>query len=110
MDLIGPLPTTEEGNKYILVFIDALTKWSEAVPIVKTDSGIIAKHLYEHIICRHGTPENIITDSAKKFTATVLTEVCKILRINKIPPAKLIKSTRLLALTLIPQQPLDYLS
>ena len=58
MDLIGPLPTTEVGNKYILVFIDALTKWSEAVPII----GIIAKHLYEHIICRHGTPENIITD------------------------------------------------
>ena len=80
MDLIGPLPTTEVGNKYILVFIDALTKWSEAVPII----GIIAKHLYEHIICRHGTPENIITDSAKNFTATVLTEVCKILRIDKI--------------------------
>ena len=26
----------------------------------------------------------IITDSAKNFTATVLTEVCKILRIDKI--------------------------
>lgn len=30
VDIVGPLPETDEGNKYILVFTDYLTKWPEA--------------------------------------------------------------------------------
>ena len=33
VDLIGPLPITERGNRYIIVFIDYFTKWVEIVPI-----------------------------------------------------------------------------
>lgn len=32
MDLIGPLPTTSQGNKYILVLTDHFSKWVEAYP------------------------------------------------------------------------------
>src|SRR5687767_9285526 len=30
LDFVGPLPRTKEGNKYILVMTDYLTKWPEA--------------------------------------------------------------------------------
>ena len=30
MDVVGPLPTTDLGNKYIKVFSDYLTKWPDA--------------------------------------------------------------------------------
>ena len=30
LDFVGPLPATENGNKYIIVAIDYLTKWPEA--------------------------------------------------------------------------------
>ena len=45
----------------------------------------MAKHLYSEIICRHGTPEVIITDNASNFTSKMLTEVCKILNISLKP-------------------------
>ncbi|OWY95072.1 hypothetical protein PHMEG_00035026, partial [Phytophthora megakarya] len=33
VDAIGPLPTTDKGNKYILVFVDYFTRWAEAFAI-----------------------------------------------------------------------------
>ena len=33
MDILGPLPETEQQNKYILVISDYFTKWTESFPI-----------------------------------------------------------------------------
>ena len=33
LDVLGPLPLTESGNKYIVVIADYFTKWVEALPI-----------------------------------------------------------------------------
>ena len=85
MDLVGPLPKTDLGNTHILVFIDYLTKWTEAIPLSQTDAPEVAKQLYSEIICRHGTPEIIITDNASNFTSKLMTEVCKILKISLQP-------------------------
>ena len=32
MDFLGPLTTTDDGNKHILVFTDYRTRWVEALP------------------------------------------------------------------------------
>ena len=33
VDILGPLPVTEKGNKYILVVSDYFTRWVEAYPM-----------------------------------------------------------------------------
>ena len=33
MDLIGPLPETPRGNKYIVILTDYFSKWAEAAPL-----------------------------------------------------------------------------
>ena len=35
LDLVGPLPRTKTGNKFIIILMDYLTKWIEAVKIFK---------------------------------------------------------------------------
>jgi hypothetical protein len=33
VDILGPLPRTNKGNRYLLVVGDYFSKWSEAIPI-----------------------------------------------------------------------------
>ena len=33
IDLTGPLPTTVNGNKYVVTLVDYFSKWPEAVPL-----------------------------------------------------------------------------
>ncbi len=41
MDLIGPMPVTPRGNKYIITLTDYFSKWAEAAPLTdKTAIGV----------------------------------------------------------------------
>ncbi|CAB4418804.1 unnamed protein product [Rhizophagus irregularis] len=64
IDVIGPLPRTEEGNKYIVVAIDFFTKWPEAKAIKEANAKEISKFIYEEIICH---PEKIFMDNGSEF-------------------------------------------
>ena len=59
---MGPLPTTEKGNKYILVVTDMFSKWVEAFALKDTTSSTLAKILVDEIICRYGVPVSIHSD------------------------------------------------
>ena len=52
MDIVGPSPKTQKGNKYILTIQDLLTKYSIGIPM----EGIteIADIFVKRFICRSG--------------------------------------------------------
>lgn len=56
IDILGPLPLTEKGNKYIIVICDCFSKWTEAFAIPDQESSTIAKIIVNEFICRFGTP------------------------------------------------------
>ena len=39
MDMMGPLPRTRRGNRYILVVMDYCTRWAEAFPLPESGGG-----------------------------------------------------------------------
>ena len=41
-DILGELPETENGNKYILVVPDYFTKWTEAFPMPNMEAATVA--------------------------------------------------------------------
>ena len=69
MDITGPLPTTESGQKYILVVGDYFTKWTEAFPLPNQEAKTVAEKLVNEVISRFGTPERIHTDQGRNFEA-----------------------------------------
>ena len=56
------MPQTAQGNRYIMVFADYLTKWVEAYPTADQMSETIARLLIDHIVCRHGVPAELLSD------------------------------------------------
>jgi hypothetical protein len=74
-DILGPLPRTKNGNRFILVFTDHFTKWVETFALVEAKEKDIAKCFVEEIICRHGAPEQLLTDRGKVFTSRIMAEI-----------------------------------
>lgn len=69
LDLVGPLPVTDNGNKFMAVFMDYFTKWPEVVPIPDAKAETVARAYLYHVICRHGAPKRLLTDLGKNFTS-----------------------------------------
>ena len=46
MDLVGPLPETPRGQKYIMTITDYYTKWAEAAPLKDKTASSVADVLY----------------------------------------------------------------
>jgi transposase InsO family protein len=83
VDVMGPLPLSEGGNRYILVAMDYFTKWPEAYPIPTQDAKTVAKILVAEFICRFGVPLELHSDQGTNFESTVFQEVCRLLGIKK---------------------------
>ena len=84
MDIVGPLPKTHAGNQYILTFQDHFSKYPEAFPLPDQRATTIARIFVEEIVCRHGTPEKLLTDQGTNFTSELFREICKLLDIKKL--------------------------
>jgi transposase InsO family protein len=83
VDILGPLPVTERGNKYLLVITDYFTKWVEVIPLRSQDAISVADALLNSVISRFGVPSELHSDQGRNFESAVLSHLCTRLGINK---------------------------
>src|SRR3954447_8798565 len=67
IDVMGPLPVTRAGKRYIILAVDFFTKYTEAVATEEADAQAVVKFLYTDVICRHGVPKEITSDRGTEF-------------------------------------------
>ena len=84
IDVMGPLPRTMTGKRYIVLAIDWLTKWPEAQAIETADAQTIAVFIHERIICQHGPPQQITSDRGTEFCNDLITELNRTYRVQHI--------------------------
>ncbi|RVW25110.1 Gag-Pol polyprotein [Vitis vinifera] len=63
---MGPFPISF-GYSYILVGVDYVSKWVEAIPCKCNDHRVVLKFLKENIFSRFGVPKAIISDGGTHF-------------------------------------------
>ena len=55
-DILGHFPESQEGNKFILIITEYLSRWAETAAIRDVKAVTIASKLLEKIIFPHGCP------------------------------------------------------
>jgi len=87
-ELIGidilQLPKTENGNKYVIVCTEYMSRWVIAQATSDTKAETVAKFLLERVVLQHGAPKAILSDQGKQFTADLVMNLCKILEVKKL--------------------------
>ena len=76
IDFMGPF-LSSRGNKYILVAVDYVSKWVEAVTNHTNDSRVVAKLFKKIIFPRFGMPRVLISDNGSHFTEKKLETLLK---------------------------------
>ncbi|KAK8933442.1 hypothetical protein KSP39_PZI015251 [Platanthera zijinensis] len=66
IDFMGPF-VNSEGNLYILLAVDYVSKWVEAIATQRNDAKVVLKFLKANIFTRFGTPRAIISDGGAHF-------------------------------------------
>ena len=83
IDIVGPLPRSWRGNRYILTVQCSFTKSAEVFAISNQCATTCAKVLVRNWICRFGVPDSIHSDQGLNFESKIFSEMWQLLSINK---------------------------
>ena len=83
MDIVGPLPRTSRGNRYILTVVDHFTKHAEAYALPDQEAPTVVRAFLNEFVSRYGVPYVIHTDQGTNFESNLFKEICKLLGITK---------------------------
>ena len=82
-DIVGPLPRTTRGHKYLLTMICLYTKYPVAIPIKRVDNETVLNAMME-VFSTFGLPQEILTDQGSVFMSKLTRHFCKTLKIEKV--------------------------
>ena len=74
IDFMGPFPQSF-GNLYILLAVDYVSKWVEAVACPRNDTNTVVSFLQKNILSRFGTPRTIISDGGSHFANKIFSKL-----------------------------------
>ena len=83
MDVAGPFPTSDSGNRYVLVVMDYFSKWPEVYAIPNQEARTIVDVFSRNWICRYGVPSEVHSDQGRNFESAIFKEMCDSYGIKK---------------------------
>ncbi|KAL4295223.1 hypothetical protein GQ457_12G014320 [Hibiscus cannabinus] len=81
IDFMGPFPSSF-GNLYILLAVDYVSKWVEAIATTHNDAKTVQRFIKKNIFTRFGTPRVIFSDEGRHFDTRSIAAALQKLGIN----------------------------
>jgi transposase InsO family protein len=92
IDILGPLPETKRGNRFLMVITDRFSKATNVVPLQNITADDGAPAFFVHWVSCFGPPLILLSDNGGQFAARMFQAVCSIMgvkqfvRLNVPPP------------------------
>ncbi|MGH0116107.1 UNVERIFIED_CONTAM: hypothetical protein FKN15_023140 [Acipenser sinensis] len=83
VDVLGPFPRSEMGNRFVLVALDYFTKWPEAYALADQEAETVAEALLEGFFSRFGISQELHSAQGRNFESRVFAEMCRRMGIQK---------------------------
>ena len=83
MDIVGPLPRTHRGNRYILIVVYHFIKHAEAYALPDQEAITIVRVFLNEFISRLGIPYINYTDRVANIESNMFKELFQLLNIKK---------------------------
>ena len=80
---MGPFPSSF-GNLYILLAVDYVSKWVEAIACPINDASTIVGFIQRNILSKFGAPRTIISDEGSHFANNVFVKLVSRYRIRHV--------------------------
>lgn len=77
LDLLGPFPTSTQGNKWVAVAIDYATRFAITRALPTSCATEVADFLLHDVILHHGAPHQLLTDRGRSFLAQVIEDILR---------------------------------
>ena len=71
IDIVGPLPTTAAGNRFILTVIDLGSLYPEAIALLSHTAEDVASAL-SRVFCNFGFPKVVLSDQGSDFMSQLM--------------------------------------
>ena len=86
-DFFGPLPASENDNRFILVLQDVYSPFIWTIPMKKADSELTQDTLLR-FFCNFGFPHRLICDAGPGLAAGIVQNMLKIVQVERVqtPP------------------------
>ena len=76
VDLLGPLPTSQRRFNYILVIVDAFSRYSIFKPIRNKSTKTVINHMKSELLQKLDKPDIVITDQGREFDSQPFKDFC----------------------------------
>ena len=83
VDLFGPLPPGDNGEKWVFIAQDYATKWVELFALVTATAEACAWTIVNELGLRYGLPRRIISDNGTQFISAVMQKITYCLGITQ---------------------------
>ena len=84
IDVLGPLPTTARGNRFVLCITDRFSKMSVAVPLKDQTASVVAQTLVDRWIAVFGIPVTLLSDNGPAFASKFFGVLTHVLGVKQV--------------------------
>jgi transposase InsO family protein len=84
IDIVGPLPASEDGFLYLLTMVDRTSRWLEAVPLKDISAASCVAAFLSCWMARFSAPETLTSDRGTQFASASWAAFCSSLGIRHV--------------------------